>query len=72
MLEKPTDEALKSLIMCPEGTVGYQNELALLRQFRAQCDTYGYWRVIQLVKAIEDLWGKSREYREVSKEAKDF
>lgn len=72
MLEKPTDEALKSLIMCPEGTVGYQNELALLRQFRAQCDTYGYGRVIQLIKAIEGLWENPENIEKYQKKQKTF
>lgn len=68
--ETVTDEQLKSLIMWREGTVGYYNELNLLKQMRAQCEEHGYGRVPQLAKAIEDLWRNPENIDKYLKEQK--
>jgi len=70
MLDRPTDEALKSLIMWPEGTVGYHNELNLLKQMRDMCDKHGYGRVPQLANAVEDLWRNPENIEKYQKEQK--
>ena len=68
--ETPTIEQLKSLIMWPEGTVGYQNELGMLVKMRALCEEHGYGRVPQIANAIEDIWRNPENVEKYLKEQK--
>jgi len=70
--ETPTIEQLKSLIMWPEGTVGYQNELDMLTKMRALCEEHGYGRVPQIANAIEDIWRNPENVEKYLKEQKAY
>lgn len=56
MNDKPTIENLKCLIAYPEGTIGYDNEYALLKELLAMCEEHGFGRVHQLTGCIEEIW----------------
>ena len=70
--ETPTIEQLKSLIMWPEGTVGYQNELDMLVKMHALCEKHGYGRVPQIANAIEDIWRNPENVEKYLKEQKAY
>ena len=55
-MKRPTEESLKSLIMWPEGTVGYYSELSLVRKIKELCDEHGYGRVPQIAEQVNDIW----------------
>ncbi len=55
-IETPSIEELKCLIQWPEGTVGYQEELAIVNRLLSMCEQFGFGRVPQLAAQIEDIW----------------
>lgn len=59
------------LITWPQGTKGYAEEKILVLTLITLCEKYGYGRVPQLAKQIEELWRdpNSKEKFERSKEA---
>lgn len=73
--DRPTDDALKSLITWNEGTKGFYLELQLLKALRNFCDEYGYGRVPQLAESIKDIWNhpeRVEHYLKVQKEHRDL
>jgi hypothetical protein len=67
-MKTPTLEDLECLVMWPEGSRGYVQELAALDVLLGLCNRHGFGRLPQLAKQIEDIWQhpeKIEEYKAI-------
>lgn len=56
ILDHPTLEQLQCLIMCPDGSKGFNAEAILLQQIYGLCLVYGFGRVYEMMEGIYDIW----------------
>jgi hypothetical protein len=56
LIEGVDDELLSCLNSWPEGTVGHQNEKAVIAVLNLLCKQHGYGRIPQLCAQIEQVW----------------
>lgn len=58
-MKVPTEKDLECLILWPDGTIGALKEKILLNCLLSMCKVFGFGRVPQLAKEIEDIWRNS-------------
>lgn len=51
-----SDSDLACLVMWPDGTVGYDQEARIVKILNGLCREFGYGRIPQLAREIEDIW----------------
>ena len=70
-MREPTLEDLHALVRWPYSTIGEQNEIEVIKTLLSLCRKFGFGRVPQLAKQIEDIWRNPEKLKSYEKEKEE-